>query len=116
MKKVTFFSLVTTLFITAGVLNYAPGTGEAYSVYITGVEVKKQGKIDKYLIYAKDPNGTTYTFENTDAYLRGKTNSSDIQSYLYSIADKPILVKLTVTGWRISLLSKYKNIISYEKN
>jgi len=56
----------------------------------------------KYLVFTE-----TETFENTDALIFGKWNSSDIQGKL-KVEDK---YKVRVAGWRVPFLSMYRNII-----
>ena len=49
-------------------------------------------------------------FSNEDVMLRGKFNSSDIQGQLH--VDSTYTFK--VLGWRIPVLSMYRNIVEYK--
>ena len=64
------------------------------------------GVTSKYLVFTE-----TETFENTDAFIFGKWNSSDIQGRLRK--DSTYTVK--VVGWRIPFFSSYRNIIEIIK-
>lgn len=64
----------------------------------------------KYLVFGDDENGTALVFENTDTFIRGKWDSSNIQGQL-KIGEK---YKITVVGYRIPFLSSYQNIIKVE--
>ena len=57
----------------------------------------------KYLIFTD-----AETFENTDSLLAMKFNSSD----LYGSIKEGATCDFTVTGWRVPLLSWYRNILS----
>jgi len=70
-----------------------------------GERVTKDGG-SKFLIYTKDCG----TFENTDYLLRGKFNSSDVQSVAYNNAGKKVAVRST--GWRAGFFSWYPNVIT----
>lgn len=59
----------------------------------------------KYLVYTEDE-----VFENTDAWLNGKTGSSD----LYNLLEEGQTYECEINGWRVSLLSWYRNLLSCE--
>jgi hypothetical protein len=63
-------------------------------------------KTDKYLIFTDGE-----VLENTDLWLKGKFNSSDIQSKL-KVGHK---YKVKVVGVRIPMLSQYRNILEFEE-
>ena len=63
--------------------------------------VRKDGD-DKYLMYFDDE-----VFENTDDWMNGKFNSSD----LCRLLKKGHTYELTVKGWRFDFWSWYRNII-----
>lgn len=77
-----------------------------YIATVTDKGIKRADDTDKYLIYTD-----IGTFENTDEWLCGKFNSSDIYGRI-KIGDT---YEFTVIGFRIPFLSKYQNIIEYEK-
>lgn len=59
----------------------------------------------KYLVWTENE-----VFKNTDQLLKWKFNSSDLQGKL----EKGKAYRCKVYGWRISILSKYRNLISCE--
>lgn len=61
----------------------------------------------KYLVYSNSE-----TFENSDSYLKLKFNSSD----LYGQLDAGSSYTCEVYGWRIPILSSYRNIVSCVRN
>ncbi len=65
----------------------------------------------KYLIFGDDQNGNSLVFENTDCFIRGKWNSSNIQGQLKNNNT----YKITVIGYRVPFLSWYQNIIKIEE-
>ena len=65
----------------------------------------------KYLIFGDDQNGNSLVFENTDCFIRGKWNSSNIQGQL-KVGNT---YKITVVGYRIAFFSMYQNIIKIEE-
>ena len=65
----------------------------------------------KYLVFGDDDNGNSLVFENTDCFIRGKWNSSNIQGQL-KVGNT---YKITVIGYRVPFLSWYQNIIKIEE-
>ena len=65
----------------------------------------------KYLIFGDDQNGNSLVFENTDCFIRGKWNSSNIQGQL-KVGNT---YKVTVVGYRIAFFSMYQSIIKIEE-
>ena len=65
----------------------------------------------KYLVFGDDNNGNSLVFENTDCFIRGKWNSSNIQGQL-KVGNT---YKITVIGYRVPFLSWYQNIIKIEE-
>ena len=65
----------------------------------------------KYLVFGDDQNGNSLVFENTDCFIRGKWNSSNIQGQL----KEDNAYKITVIGYRVPFLSWYQNIIKIEE-
>lgn len=73
------------------------GTVDHVSVTVTGSE----RVTSKYLVFAKGE-----TFQNTDAMFHGKWNSSDLHGKI-----QPGEWNMKVYGYRIPLLSTYRNIV-----
>ena len=82
-----------------------------YTVTVTDKGIKRSGDSDRYLIYTTLENGNIETFENTDNFFYGKFNSSNIYADLVAGSK----YKIKVIGFRIPFLSRYQNIIEYEK-
>ncbi len=90
------------------------GAGSSYfssdtiDTTLVGTEVKRYDDSDRYLIFT--PNGT---FENTDAWYRGKFRSSDIQAAAMELVGKPVTIEKY--GWRLGILSWYENVVDIHK-
>ena len=86
-----------------------------YTITVTDKERIYEGSGDtsssKYLVFGDDDNGNSLVFENTDCFIRGKWNSSNIQGQL----KEGNTYKVTVVGYRVSLFSMYQNIIKIEE-
>ena len=86
-----------------------------YTITVTGKESIYEGSGDtsssKYLVFGDDDNGNSLVFENTDCFIRGKWNSSNIQGQL----KEGNTYKVTVVGYRVSFFSMYQNIIKIEE-
>ena len=81
---------------------YVYGTADTVSITITGKE-RGNGRDSSYLVYAEDE-----TFECTDSLLRLKFNSSDV----YGSLEVGKTYIASVYGWRVPMLSWYRNIVS----
>lgn len=62
----------------------------------------------KYLVWTENSTGKDEVFENIDAWLSGKFASSDVQGQLKVGKE----YNAVVYGWRIPLISQYRNIVS----
>lgn len=86
-----------------------------YTITVTDKERIYGGSGDtsssKYLVFGDDDNGNSLVFENTDCFIRGKWNSSNIQGQL----KEGNTYKVTVVGYRVSFFSMYQNIIKIEE-
>lgn len=86
----------------------------AYEITVTDKERIYEGNGDssssKYLVFCDDENGNSIVFENTDCFIRGKWNSSNIQGEL----KEGNTYRITVVGYRVPFLSMYQNIIGVE--
>ncbi|TNE32767.1 MAG: DUF1523 family protein [Alphaproteobacteria bacterium] len=65
----------------------------------------------KYIVSTKDASGKIEVFENTDAWLQGKFNSSDVQAEL----EVGKSYEADVYGWRLPFFSTYRNIVDVEE-
>lgn len=116
MQRHPFFYLFTALFLLSLVFTVAGCLKqETVTVTVTDkeriVESSGEGTSSRYLIFTETEDGTVEVFENTDALWFGKFNSSDVQGQLR--VDETY--RLRVYGWRVPLLSMYRNIIDAEK-
>ena len=86
-----------------------------YTITVTDKERIHEGSGDtsssKYSVFGDDENGNSLVFENTDCFIRGKWNSSNIQGQL----KEGNTYKVTVVGYRVSFFSMYQNIIKIEE-
>ena len=86
-----------------------------YTITVTDKERVYEGSGDtsssKYLVFGDDNNGNSLVFENTDCFIRGKWNSSNIHGQL----KEGNTYKITVVGYRVSFFSMYQNIIKIEE-
>lgn len=82
---------------------YTRLTRETVSVTVQDSYIKRVGKIDYFFIVTDEGE----TFVNHDVSTLLKFNSADFQSQL-KVGRK---VKVDVTGWRIPILSSFRNIV-----
>ena len=85
-----------------------------YTITVTDKERIYKGSGDtssKYLVFGDDENGNSLVFENTDCFIRGKWNSSNIQGQL----KEGNTYKITAVGYRVPFFSMYQNIIKIEE-
>ena len=86
-----------------------------YTITVTDKERIYEGSgntsSSKYLVFGDDDNGNSLVFENTDCFIRGKWNSSNIQGQL----KEGNTYKVTVVGYRVSFFSMYQNLIKIEE-
>ncbi len=112
--KFTVVAVSMIVFLAICFLVQVQYNDHTYVVTVTDKEsVVTSGKkaTSRYLIFADDENGQSMVFENTDAYMRGKWNSSDMQGKL----KENHTYEITVVGYRVQLLSMYENIISVKE-
>jgi hypothetical protein len=79
----------------------------AVTVTITDKERIYSHESSKYLVFGEDKDGNSFVFENTDCFIRGKWNSSDIQGQL----KEGNTYEIIIVGYRVPFLSWYQNII-----
>lgn len=108
-------AIVVIVALIIGGISLCEFNDHEYTITITDKEriVENHGKTtsSKYLIFGKDQNGAVLVFQNSDALLRGKFNSSTIQGTL----EEGKTYDVVVVGYRIPLFSSYENIISFEE-
>jgi hypothetical protein len=113
LKLIGLFILVIAILITDNAIFNFNDTD--YTVTITDKDriYSKNGKnsYSKYLVFADDENGNSLVFENTDCFIRGKWNSSNMQGEL----KEGHIYKITVIGYRVPIFSMYQNIIKIEE-
>ena len=114
----TFFvaiMIVVTLVLSIGYEAIFSFNDSEYTITVTDKERIYKGSGDtsssKYLVFGDDDNGNSLVFENTDCFIRGKWNSSNIQGQL----KEGNTYKVTVVGYRVSFFSMYQNIIKIEE-
>jgi hypothetical protein len=78
------------------------------SIVITHLDDQATSKGHHYLIAGRFADGHQEVFENTDAWLHGKTTSSNLQFSLHTGEH----VNCLVNGFRNGLFSSYRNILS----
>ena len=78
-------------------------TNEVITITVLEKEVIHHKNSSTYLIYTEKGE----VLENSDLLFYGKFNSSDFQSKL----KEGETYKVKVLGWRIPLLSRYRNIV-----
>lgn len=101
--------LIVILAVVAfgGTCAYVTGTKGEATFKVRRLEVKRASEdSDKYLVFTNKG-----VFENTDSWVVGKCNSSDVQNKL----EKGKCYKAQVHGVRFGCTSTYKNIESVEE-
>ena len=109
---VTIAIMLVSLIAQEAIFNF---NDTEYTITVTDKERIYTGSggssSSKYLVFGDDQNGNSLVFENTDCFIRGKWDSSNIQGQL----KKDNTYKITVIGYRAPLLSWYQNIIKIEE-
>lgn len=86
-----------------------------YTITITNKERIYEGSggnsSSKYLVFGDCENGDSLVFKNTDCFIRGKWNSSNLQGKM----KEGNTYKITVVGYRVPFFSMYQNIIKVEE-
>lgn len=104
------FTLVIGMFLVVGIpIGYSTAIFHSEETIIIKVldkeRITTKGE-SKYLVFCDGE-----TFENTDTWLYFKWNSSDVQGVL----TPGKTYKVSVVGWRVPILSMYRNIIRIGK-
>lgn len=115
IKKLFIVVLGLMLLLTIGEQVIFNFNDTEYTITVTDKERIYEGSVgnssSKYLVFGDDKNGNSLVFENTDCFIRGKWNSSNVQGKM----KKGNTYKITVIGYRISFFSMYQNIIKVEE-
>ncbi|MDE6733801.1 MAG: hypothetical protein K2J77_13120 [Oscillospiraceae bacterium] len=106
--------VAATILCIVGIYTLFNFNDTEYTITVTDKErvfAGGEGGESKYLVFGDDTNGNALVFENTDTFIRGKWNSSNIQGQLKIGGTYTI----TVVGYRIPFLSSYQNIIKVQQ-
>jgi len=86
-----------------------------HKYYNTGIvidkAIKRYDDKDKYLIFIKDENNVSTTYEITDSLYPFRYNSSDLYGYI----ETGYKYEFELRGYRIPILSMYPNIYKASK-
>lgn len=103
-KKIALAGLLLLLLIPALWLGFPYYTAKRVEITVTDKErVIKEDQGSYYLVFTENE-----VFQNVDAWRRFKVNSSDVQGAL-RVGNS---YEVSVYGWRIPVLSRYRNIVS----
>ena len=107
MQKVTIIAVVLLVIVAVGIEVAMSFNDHTYTITITDKERVNVENDSKYLVFGKTANGEIIVLENTDTFIRGKFNSSNI----YGQIEIGQTYTFTVIGFRFPLFSTYENII-----
>lgn len=85
------------------------GTQKNVTFRVTGIEDQGSYNHHKYLIFTQH-DGKTEVFENTDSWLHGKADSSDVQAR-FQAAGNGAIWKCPVYGFRNFFSSSYRDVL-----
>lgn len=106
-----WFIVVVFILLLAGTGVSIPyWTADQAVVTIHSLDHKKNVDGDIYLVYTEDE-----VYQNTDSLVRFKFNSSDIQNQLVKAMKNNREVRIYFYGFRIPVMSSYKNIYKVEE-
>lgn len=108
MGVIVFILVVILVSVVGGIvfnINWY-NSQEVITITVENKDIKAGDKSSKYLVWTKENE----VFENTDSFLFGKFNSSD----LYGQIEVGKTYKILVAGFRIPFWSMYRNIIRFE--
>ncbi|MCC5807367.1 MAG: hypothetical protein JJU00_13670 [Opitutales bacterium] len=104
LKKIAIAALLLLLLIPALWLGFPYYTAKRVEVTVTDKERVPMGDQGSYyLVFTEDE-----VFQNVDSWRRFKVNSSDVQGGL-RVGGTYVV---SVYGWRIRMLSRYRNIVA----
>lgn len=108
---------IVVIFLGVSVFFTAFATFNDHTVVVTITDKERVTKYNKentssyYLVFAEDSQGNGVVYQNVDAPIRGKWDSSTMQANL-KIGET---YELTLVGYRIPFVSSYENIIDYKR-
>lgn len=107
LGKESLWPIAIAVILCVGIVGFnywlSFGTERTVQIEIEGKERIAEGKGGKWMVYAKSGE----TFENTDAWFHGKTDSTDFQRSL----KVGHTYKCEVNGLRVHLFSSYRNVL-----
>lgn len=105
--KLVLIGLVVILFMIFYIPRAYRGEVEGVVIDKERITYKRDNELrSKYLIYTD-----TEVFQNVDDWFYFKFNSSDF----YGRIEEGKKYRFVVTGWRINIFSKYRNIIAVDR-
>lgn len=107
LNKIILVFIVVVL-LGASVFFTAFATFNDHTVVVT---ITDKERVTNYLVFAEDSQGNGVVYQNVDAPIRGKWDSSTMQANL-KIGET---YELTLVGYRIPFVSSYENIIDYKR-
>ena len=107
MKKATMIIVILLVIVSIGIEVAMSFNDHTYTITITDKERVNVENNSKYLVFGKTSSGEVVVLENTDTFIRGKFNSSNI----YGQIEIGQTYTFTVIGFRFPLFSAYENII-----
>ena len=102
-KKIAIVGLLLFLLIPGLWLGFPYYTAKRVEITVTDKERVPKGEESYYLVFTEEE-----VFQNLDSWRRFKVNSSDLQGQLREGGTYLV----SVYGWRIPFLSKYRNIVA----
>lgn len=109
-NKVVCVFIIGCIMITLFITMFTSLNDHSYTATITDKVRDNDNDNNRYLIFTELEDGSVLVLENTDSFLRGKFDSSDVYGDL-KIGET---YEFNVVGIRIPYMSWYENIISYE--
>lgn len=105
------FAAVLVLLAVLGGWHMEYGTQHNVTFTINSIQDQANGSNGhKYLLFTTRSDGKTEVFENTDAFLHGKNDSSDVQARFLT-AGSGSTWTCPVYGFRFFLFSSYRDIL-----
>jgi hypothetical protein len=112
-EAIVWLALFVLIFLISAACSLPP---EATTAHVRGTVsdtyVKRSGDSgDKFFIVI-DHDGVSEVFENRDAPLHGKFNSSDVQQDVRKVRESGKQACATVNGKRWEIFSWYRNVLT----
>lgn len=109
MRNMCLIVAVLAILLSWSAWHYEFGTEHWATFKVSSLEDQNSGSKHKYLAFATNAGGQLVVYENTDAYLHGKANSSDVQVWLGQHLHQ--WLRCDVYGWRNHIMSSYQDIL-----